>query len=130
MRKQYHHRMVGADSHVWDVHKLVRAARALPVVDVPLTQIAELDENWWYQDPDAIPTPRSFADHLKLVDAADLKYPILLCANGRLMDGMHRVVKAVADGRDTIKAVRFDVTPPPDFINASLDDLPYPDKDV
>lgn len=130
MRKQYHNRQVGTDRHIWDVHKLIRALRDQTPLDVPLSDIAEIDENWWYQEPGTVPSPRSFADHMKLVQAADPAYPIILCADGRLMDGMHRVVKALIDGRNTIKALKFETTPPPDFVNVSLDDLPYPDEDI
>lgn len=130
MRKQYHNRAVGVDRHYWDVHKLIRALHDQVPIDVPLADIAEIHENWWYQEPGVAPTPQSFADHMKLVQAADPIYPIILCADGRLMDGMHRVVKALIAGQNTIQAVKFDVTPPPDFININLDDLPYPDEDI
>ena len=46
------------------------------------------------------------------------------------MDGMHRVVKAMMENREYIQAVRFRVTPIPDFVNVSLDDLPYPDEEI
>ncbi len=97
---------------------------------MPLTAIAELDEDWWYEHKGTVPTPRSIAAHLELVRATDLAYPIILCAEGRLMDGMHRVVKALSQGETHILAVRFTMTPEPDYINKSLDDLPYPDEDV
>ena len=130
MRKQYHHRRVGDDTHLWDVHRLVRLSRGIAPVMVPLTDIAEVDENWWYAEPGAVPTPRSFADHMILVRDTDLAHPIILCAEGRLMDGMHRVVKALSQGQTKIKAVRFPVTPDPDFINVALSDLPYPDEEI
>lgn len=130
MRKQYHHCKVGPDTHVWDVHKLIRASKHLPVVEVPLEDIAEIDENWWYQQPGTVPTPRSMAQHMELVEQTDLSHPVILSAEGRLMDGMHRVVRALVEKRTHIRAVRFDKTPPPDFKNVSLDDLPYPDEDI
>lgn len=130
MRKQYHSRRVGADTWIWDVHRLVRLSRALPVRSVPVSEIAEADENWWFQDSDALATPRAIAAHLALVKQADLDYPIILCSDGRLMDGMHRVVKALAEDRAEINAVRFATTPAPDFRNIPLSELPYPDEDV
>ena len=130
MRKQYHLRSIGADTHIWDVHKLVRASKSLPVQHIAISAIAEVNENWWYQEPDAVPTPRSIAQHVALIAQADLSYPIILCANGRLMDGMHRVVKALSEDRKTIYAVQFPVTPPHDFENIPLGDLPYPDEQV
>jgi len=38
-----------------------------------------------------VPTARAVADHARLLAEADLRFPILLCANGRVMDGRHRV---------------------------------------
>jgi hypothetical protein len=52
-------------------------------------------------------------ERLKL---ADLAYPVIVCAEGRLMDGGHRLAKAWMEGRDDIAAVRFPVTPEPDEI--------------
>ena len=130
MRQQYHARPVGADTHVWDVYRLVRLSRGLEVQEIPLAQIAELDENWWYHESSQVPTPRAIAEHMALVQATDLAHPVILCAQGRLMDGMHRVVKAVLEDRTHIRAVRFGETPKPDFVNVSLDDLPYEDQAI
>ena len=67
---------------------------------------------------------------MTLVRDADLAYPILLCAEGRLMDGMHRLVKALLEGRTEIQAIKFPVTPKSDYINVPEDELPYPDEAV
>jgi hypothetical protein len=48
-----------------------------------------------------------------------------LSADGRVMDGMHRVVKALTEGRATISAVQFDVQPAPDFRHCRPEDLSY-----
>lgn len=50
---------------------------------------------------------------MKLVQQADLKYPIILCSDGRLMDGMHWVIKALLEGHIEIQAVQFENTPEP-----------------
>lgn len=124
-RKQYHSRFVNGDRHIWDVHELVRISADLPVLDIPLAEIMELDETWWYEPGGDPPTSRSVADHAKLIQATDLAYPIILCPEGRLMDGMHRVCKAYMQGHQTIKARRLKVLPPPDYVNRDLDELPY-----
>jgi hypothetical protein len=41
------------------------------------------------------------------------------------MDGMHRIVRAVLENRKAIKAVRFDVTPEPDYVDVEARDLSY-----
>ena len=125
MRKQYHSRSVGDNTYVWDVDRLVELSKEFPVFCIALSELAELNEDWWYSNSENIPTPRSVASHMVLVNQTDLAYPIILCADGRLMDGMHRAVKALIEDRKCIKAVRFNKTPEPDHINVSLDDLPY-----
>lgn len=130
LRKQYHHRDVDGDRCLWDVHRLIRMSRSLVPQRVALSEIGELDENWWYQSADQIPTPRDMTHHMQLVQAADLKYPVILCAEARVMDGMHRICKALLQGHSHINAVRFEVTPDPDFVNTDADALLYPDEDV
>ena len=70
------------------------------------------------------------AENAALAREVDPRHPIILCAEGRRMDGMHRVVRAIADGRFHVPAVRFARTPDPDHVNVSLDDLPYPDESL
>ena len=130
MRKQYHTRTVGFDTHTWDVHRLVRLAKNQTSVAIPLESISELDENWWFQSERDHPTPRSLAKHMALVRDTDLQYPIILCEKGRLMDGMHRVVKAFLENKHTILAVRLAPMPEPDFINVDVEELDYPDEEV
>ena len=125
MRAQYHARPSPRGRLVWDVRRLVRLAEGLPVVEVPLAAIRELDEPYWFDDD--VPTVRDVAEHARLVGEADLRHPILLCADGRVMDGMHRVAKALLEGRATIRAVRFPETPLPDHVGVDLDALPYDD---
>ncbi|AXQ21310.1 hypothetical protein BEN71_04045 [Acinetobacter wuhouensis] len=126
MRKQYHFRQVGDDTCTWDVHRLVELSQNFPTIEIPLTEIRELNESYWF--PDTHPTTQEIIDHIQLVQDADLKYPIIVCAEGRVMDGMHRVAKAKLQGQLTIQAVKFEVTPQPDFINVDADDLNYDDE--
>ena len=48
---------------------------------------------------------------MRLVQEADLSYPIILGSDERVMDGMHRIARALLDGHATIKAVQFEVQP-------------------
>ena len=56
--------------------------------------------------------------HMKAVNDADLKRPIILDEDGELMDGRHRLMKAMLLGKKTIKAVRFDENPSPCQVEA------------
>ena len=123
MRKQYHSRMIEGRLFIWDVHRLIELAKPLAVKTVALSSIHELDESFWFEGES--PTCREVAAHAKLIAETDLKYPIILCAEGRVMDGMHRVARAILDGIPTIRAVQFVTDPEPDFRNCSPEDLPY-----
>jgi hypothetical protein len=64
---------------------------------------------------------------MQLAQAADLSFTIILCVSGRVMDGMHRIAKAVLNREVFIQAVQFTQTPEPDFINLDEDELDYED---
>ncbi|MEM1436776.1 MAG: hypothetical protein AAGG11_22195 [Pseudomonadota bacterium] len=125
IRAQYHFRESPEGLLAWDVRELVRASESFEPFRVPVEQIAELDENHWYQH--AKPTCRSILEHCALIEAADLNFPIILDASGRVMDGMHRVCKAVRSGLPEIACVQFTVDPPPDYVGVAPQDLPYDD---
>lgn len=56
---------------------------------------------------------RDFVMHMKAVNEADLSYPIIIDEDGELMDGRHRLMKAMLEGAETIKVVRFEKNPTP-----------------
>lgn len=100
---------------VWNVDRLWEIARELPVKDVPLASISDLDEVSWFGDiPSAHPTCRRVADHAKRIYEATFDHPVILSSEGWVMDGMHRVCKAYLLGWQTINAVQFIHNPEPD----------------
>lgn len=127
VRAQYHFRQSDSGVLAWDVRRLIELSKDLPVYRVEVSAIAEIDENHWYAYKGQIPTCRSLLEHMRLIDEADLRFPIILDAQGRVMDGMHRVCKAVRQGERCIQAVRFATDPQPDFVGVNPSDLPYDD---
>lgn len=123
IRPQYHGRLVDGQIHVWNVKTLLIGAKDIAVSTVSLSQIGEIDERYWYDFGNESPTCRGVLEHAQLINNADLKWPILLCSNGRVMDGMHRVMKAVGLGHDTIQTVRLIETPAPDMIDPTPQEL-------
>ena len=88
---QYHFRRTPNGLLIWNASRLVDLVQGVPIVDVPLSEINELEKTYWFGDAgNNEPTCRAIADHMKLIDSADLTYPVILCAEGRVMDGMHR----------------------------------------
>jgi hypothetical protein len=124
MRKQYHFRPSERGLMAWDVHRLVALTKDFPRVNVPLCSIRELDESFWFGNGNA-PTCRAVVEHARLMDTADLTFPIILSSDGRVMDGMHRVAKAALLNRPTIEAVQFTNDPEPDYVGVHPDELPY-----
>ncbi|MGI9240445.1 MAG: hypothetical protein ACR2RV_06560 [Verrucomicrobiales bacterium] len=125
MRAQYHLRPSAEGLLAWDVRKLVALVEGLPVEVVPLSEIRELDQRYWFGPEGSEPTCRAIADHARLIGEADLSYPIILDPDGRVMDGMHRVCRALAEGAERISAYRLIELPEPDSVGVPAGDLPY-----
>ena len=129
MRTQYHFRNSPQGLRAWDVHRLIEMSRDFPRELVPLAEIREIDEPYWGHEPPRNMTCRELVGHTRLILECDLAFPIILSSDGGVMDGMHRVCKALLEGRSEIEAVRFVRDPEPDYIGVHPDDLPYPIAD-
>ena len=125
VRKQYYFRPNGEAFDAWDIDRLLELSADLPVKDVPLTSIAEIDSVYWFGADGSSATVRILVRHMELVNAADLSYPVILGADGLVMDGMHRIAKSLLQGRRTVRAVQFEEQPSPDHTSVSPEDLPY-----
>jgi hypothetical protein len=124
VRKQYHFWPGENGLDAWDVDRLVALSASFDVEEIDVGSIWELDTVYWFDERDS-PTVRKVVEHARLIQEVELSYPIIVGPDGRVMDGMHRVARALLDGAATIRAVRFDVIPIPDFRNCRPDDLPY-----
>lgn len=60
-------------------------------------------------------TMAAFIFQCKRVKDCSLEHPILLDDCGQIADGYHRVCKAILEGKETIKAIRLEEMPTPDF---------------
>ncbi len=125
MRKQYHFVPSERGFDAWDVDRLVALSADLPVRDVPLSSIEELDTAFWFGADGGPTTVRIMVEHFRLINEADPSYPIILGAAGQVMDGMHRVARALLEGRTSVEAVRFESQPDPDFRDVRPEDLAY-----
>ena len=124
MRKQYYFRESDRGLLAWDVDRLVELSRGFPRKRILLSEIRELDQPWAENGGTSW---RSIIEHMQLISEADLSYPIILAANGDVMDGRHRIAKAALEGRSDIEAVQFETDPEPDHVGVETDDLPYYD---
>ena len=108
-----HDQVVSAgNGGVYKINDLIDLSKDLPVMQIPLDHLC-ITRSFGTSDI------RDFVSHMNAVMDSDLKYPIILCENGGILDGAHRVCKALHLGKKTIKAVRFESNPPPSFYEDS-----------
>jgi hypothetical protein len=87
----------------WYEHTLWEACKIqeLKEFDVPIASIPLDIVPWDFNNIEDI------AYHFKKVEEADFSYPIILDDMGNIRDGYHRLVKAILDGKLTLKVVRM-----------------------
>ena len=124
LHQQYHFRESERGLLAWDVLRLIELTQKNQVVQVPLSEIRELKETYWF-GLGAPPVTEDIAQRTKQIYEADLSYPIILCPEGRVMDGMHRVCKALLEKRKYILAVKLTELREPDYVGKQPDELPY-----
>ena len=96
---------------VWVVTNLIERAKELVPFDLPLAAVYTGSEVWT-----PVGSAYRMAGHMRRALDVDTTYPIILDEEGFIMDGWHRVLRALIDGKATIKAVRFAKTPPHDYL--------------
>src|SRR5689334_19576302 len=84
MRKQYHFRRSDRGLMAWDVDRLVALTKDFPRINIPLSSIRELDESFWFGYGHAPPC-REVVEHARWIEAADLRFPIILSSDGRVI---------------------------------------------
>ena len=109
-----HYQMCTLGNNHWSVARLFELAKNLEVMVVPLRHL-----NIYHKYKNL--TLREITAHMQAVNAADLKYPIILDEDGDLMDGRHRIMKCLLNSIPTIKVVRFDTNPSPCKHDAGAD---------
>ncbi len=97
----------------WHVETVWRAALGVPVEEVPLDAIREIDEDCWFNGRPA--TVRAVIYHARQIANVDLSVPAILSCDGQVLDGMHRIAKAVLSGRSSVPAQRLPTDPDPDW---------------
>jgi hypothetical protein len=130
VRKQYHFWPGERGLDAWDVDRLIRLSADLPIRQVPLETITDVDTDYWFDGSAEVATVRKVVEHIRLIRDVDPSYPVILGVDGRVMDGMHRIARALLDGRTSIRAVQFEVHPEPDYRDCRPDELPYDEPDA
>lgn len=115
-RKQVH--KVG--NKLWYVSTLVELAKTMPIEMRKIEDIRAVKLNLPLLKDHGV-THLEIAYHMKVSMNANMDYPIILARDGRIMDGHHRVIKALAFGIPEVKVVQFKVDPEPDkYVDGSV----------
>jgi hypothetical protein len=125
VRKQYHFWPAERGFDAWDVDRLIELGRALPVEQVAVNSISEIDTAYWFDGSAEVATVRKVVEHCQLITDVDMAYPIILGYDGRVVDGMHRVARALLEGKRELHAVRFSAPVEPDYRCCFPNELPY-----
>jgi hypothetical protein len=106
----FHTRVIEGKRHRWAVEELWRLSEGLLIAEAKPESLIDLDTDGWFQGK--APTAREVLGHMRRILNADLGHPVILAPDGRIMDGAHRVCKALLLGVPTIHCVRFTEFPP------------------
>lgn len=94
----------------WDLSTLIEASEGLPTFELNLMSLNLEAMPWrferWNYD--------SFLFHYKRCEEVDRSYPIIVGPTGYILDGWHRIAKAIMNGDETISAIRLKVMPTAD----------------
>lgn len=96
----YHYNDLKGNTYSTD--RLKEIAKNYEVFDLPLAGLDLSYEIWQGANI------RELAMHVYRVKFSNLNDPIILDWNGSIADGRHRIIKAIIEEKQTIKAVRLD----------------------
>jgi hypothetical protein len=100
---------------IWYIDTIWAAAEGLQAEDLSIDEVHELDRVCWFGDAwGKRPTCRAVIEHCKRMIDADLSYPVILGPNGEVLDGVHRIGKAMLAGETKVRAVRLAQMPEED----------------
>lgn len=91
----------------YSVARLIDDSKDLQVFACPVAALCVGDRIW--EGENII----GMAYHFKKVMDADLTVPIIIDWNGDIADGRHRLIRAIAEGKRTLPAVRITWKPDP-----------------
>lgn len=92
----------GLGDRMWRIQDLLKAVENVPVYEVPLAFL-DLSKHNFDSEGGLI----DFAIHMRHVNESDPDDPVVFDQWGRIVDGRHRIVKALLEGRTTIKAKKI-----------------------
>ena len=100
---------------VWYATTLIKASKDLPVKSIPINNKMLDTKIQWTLD-----TFFDLKQHMIRMKNADLKFPVIIGPKGIIIDGYHRLMKAMSLNKTSIKYIKLDKLPPHDFTRRKL----------
>jgi len=100
------------NKNFWYIDNLIKITKNLPIKTMKVDKKflnKKIKESW---------TLNTFFDlkiHIEKINKANLKYPIIIDSKNNIIDGKHRIMKAILQNKKIIKFVRINKMPPADF---------------
>lgn len=107
----------------WKIEDLWRLAKGRPIEHLPVEMLVDQLEGTCWTEGDEDVTPQWVLGHTRRILGAEMEYPILLNEDNIIVDGIHRLCKAVLEGKETISVQRLQQLPEPTFATAE-DEFP------
>jgi hypothetical protein len=114
--EQTHSLVRDGKKYTWKVEELWKLSEKLKPFEFDVGSCSLLDEDCWFGDRYE-PTIRKVLEHCQKMQDANFAYPIILSEDNVVMDGLHRICKAVLENKSTILAVKFETNPEPNQID-------------
>ena len=98
---------------VWTVEELWLAADGLPVELMRVELFVEQLEGTCWTHTGTEASPNWVLEHTRRILDADMDFPIIIDKGGIVLDGIHRLCKAVLEGREFVSVQRLVQMPSP-----------------
>jgi hypothetical protein len=107
---KFRNSFIDEDGNIWRTKTLLEASKNLEVVPFQITDFIQDENIMW-----TLKNVHDYLNHYKRVQRANLDEPLILRSDGYIMDGWHRLIKAIACGITTLPSRQFVINPEPDF---------------
>lgn len=101
---------IDGDGNIWRSETLIEKSKKLEIVPFHIID-SIMDENIMW----TLKNVNDYLVHYKRVQRVNLDEPLILRSDGYIMDGWHRLIKAVSLGITILPSRRFITDPEPDF---------------
>lgn len=112
--REIHAEQIGNKILVWDYQTLISAGCGSAIFELDINLFNPKLKSWF---PDGVETPLShLASHIVRTNSADLVQPVSILPDRRILDGHHRYLKAIIEGRTHLECKIVQNLPPADKV--------------